>query len=144
MRESPKSKEVAETKTTSAQDTSDIHISGALERAIRDLAALWRKSLVKLDRRNSALYFRPLKTGTLAVANYENPALTALIDESRPLDIVDTLEWSDDSARRLASIRAKARENEKEHGICRKGGHFRQSVKKSLSRWRLQVTISRT
>jgi very-short-patch-repair endonuclease len=103
--------------TTSPSQGEQQIASQSIVEAIKRSAEEWRRKLTSLDRRNPTLYFRPLKTGTLRLPDLSSSEMAALVDEGKALDLTVALEWTQDCAKRIQAIRARARENEEERGI---------------------------
>ena len=64
---------------------------GSLLVAIQKLSEKWRKKLTDTGRRNSALYFKHLKAGTLHLPDLPNEAILRLVDSGKPLDLTEIL-----------------------------------------------------
>lgn len=88
----------------------------ALTAAIRQRAEQWRKKLTDMSRRNTTLYFKHLKTGSLRLPDL-NADIIDDLESGSALDLTTVMEWNADCEKRLSAVKAKARENEEERGI---------------------------
>ncbi|GMU78051.1 MAG: hypothetical protein AMXMBFR46_08480 [Acidimicrobiia bacterium] len=87
----------------------------ALERAVDE----WSSQLVDLGGRNTLLYFRDLRVGSLDLGDAEPAALGELLD-GRPVSLSRLYaepEARAAMAKRCRAVRAKARENHEERGL---------------------------
>ena len=87
----------------------------ALEKALTE----WSGELIDLGGRNTLLYFRDLKVGSLDLAGAEPNALDDLLD-GRTVTLSRLYPLAEDrtaQARRCRAVRAKAKENLEERGL---------------------------
>ena len=86
---------------------------------VRDAVARWRGQLIDLGGRNTLLYYRDLKAGTLDIGEADEVARTSLLDGRRvPLSqLFPDPERRVQALRRARTIRNKARELVEERGI---------------------------
>ncbi len=81
-------------------------------RAIED----WKRNLIDLGGRNTLLYFRPLRRGTLDLSDQDTGPLLAGRRQRLAALFPDSIKQVD-AARSIRTIRAKARENDEERGL---------------------------
>ncbi len=92
--------------------------SSALESKITDAVAAWTGQLIDLGGRNTLLYYRDLKSGTLALEGADEVATEELLG-SRTVRLSNLFAPQDlgAAARRARTVRAKAAENFEERGL---------------------------
>ena len=76
----------------------------------------WKRDLIDLGGRNTLLYFRPLRRGTLNLSEQDTSSLLAGRRVRLSALFPDAITQVD-AARRARAIRAKARENDEERGL---------------------------
>jgi very-short-patch-repair endonuclease len=86
---------------------------------VRRAANKWAEQLIDLGYRNSLLYFRDLKSGSLDLASAEPSALADLFDGKsiRLSRLFPDQDQRLDASRRVRAIRKKAQENFEERGL---------------------------
>ena len=100
-----------------AQNRSVAADPGATRRQlVAEAIETWKKDLIDLGGRNTLLYFRPLKRGTLDLSEVETTPLLAG-RRVRLATMFNDPEARRDAALRSRTIRAKARENDEERGL---------------------------
>ena len=76
----------------------------------------WKRNLIDLGGRNTLLYFRPLRRGTLDLSDQDTGSLLAGRRVRLSALFPDSITQAD-AARRARAVRAKARENDEERGL---------------------------
>lgn len=106
--------EEGEAPATAIQNSS-LDRAGLVRRAVKE----WINDLVDLGGRNNLLHYRDLRTGTLALDDAHNDALTALIQgrTTRVTRLFPGEEALKDAIRRARAVHRKAKENYEERGI---------------------------
>ena len=106
---------------SASQDRSGAADSGATRRQlVADAIETWKKDLIDLGGRNTLLYFRALRQGTLDLPEDLPEYVTGPLLAGRRVRLSALFPDPDarrDAARRARTIRAKARENDEERGL---------------------------
>ena len=93
-----------------------MEISAARRLLVADAIEDWKRNLIDLGGRNTLLYFRPLRRGTLDLSDQDTRSLLAGRRVRLSALFPDSITQVD-AARRTRAIRAKARENDEERGL---------------------------